>query len=254
MIEILSTSLLKLGWGAGFTAAVLDPKTPKLNPGAIGIKVTNEGKVATVPYLESLRELLMPLGATVAIVEIDRLLAMMEKDECDVGTLHEKHKSIFSRIEDQLVGTHFLYIEQRHRQYFDNASAWFGEQCESVFIRSKEDIEEAGKCLALGRSTACVFHLMRAMEAAVQVLCQKLGIENTERQWGSLLSDMDKEIQKMPKNDARKAWSLARANLFHVKEAWRNEVMHPKETYTEAQAQEVFESTRVFMTHLVSLA
>ena len=100
---------------------------------------------------------------------------------------------------------------------------------------------------------------MRAMEAAVQMLCEKLKIGdlntyNPNKAWGQLLSDMDTAIGKMPKGDARNKWSLAHANLFHVKEAWRNDVMHPKKTYTEAEAQEVFEPTRVFMAHLASLS
>lgn len=140
MIEILSTSLLKLGWGAGHMAAILDPKTVRLNPGASDIKISDWFRDITVPYLQSLRELILPLGTKTAIVEIDRLLDLLEKGECDTGTLHQKHISIFSRIEDQLDATHFLYIEQAHLKYFSNASALFGERCEAVFSRSKEDI------------------------------------------------------------------------------------------------------------------
>ena len=34
------------------------------------------------------------------------------------------------------------------------------------------DIDEAGKCLAIGRSTAAVFHLMRALETAIRAVHQ----------------------------------------------------------------------------------
>lgn len=94
---------------------------------------------------------------------------------------------------------------------------------------------------------------MRAMESAVQMLCEKLEIEIPNKEWGKLLSDMDKAIDKMQKGNARNEWSRTHTNLYHVKQAWRNEVMHPNETYTAAQAQEVFEATRVFMVHLASL-
>lgn len=252
ILEIFSTFFLKVGYAAGASAAVLDPKAVKLDPRAVGIKFTGDVS-APIHYLRSLRELIGPFGAVTAVVEIDRLVTTLENGNCDAETLRNKQESIFSRIEDQLAGTYLLYVEHWHLKYFNNASALFGEQCSTVFSRSIEDIEEAGKCLALGRGTACVFHLMRAMEAAVQTLCKKLGIENLGREWGKLLSDMNKAIEPMPMGKARDEWSRAHANLYHVKQAWRNEVMHPKETYTEAQAEEVFEATRVFMIHLASL-
>jgi hypothetical protein len=40
-----------------------------------------------------------------------------------------------------------------------------GEQVEIKFMSAIQDIEEAGKCLAMGRGTATVFHLMRVVEA-----------------------------------------------------------------------------------------
>ena len=37
-----------------------------------------------------------------------------------------------------------------------------------------------------------------------------------------------------------KKYAAISSNLYHVKLAWRNEVMHPKQTYTEEEALEVF--------------
>jgi hypothetical protein len=73
-----------------------------------------------------------------------------------------------------------------------------------------------------------------------------------------MLANMDGAIQKMTDKTAaqkrkKNRWSEARANLYHVKEAWRNESMHPKQTYTSEQAREVLEAVRVFMTALAKL-
>ena len=129
----------------------------------------------------------------------------------------------------------------------------FGPSVEKSFPNTREDIECAGKCLALGQGAASVFHLMRAMESAVASLASALSIANPDREWGKLLSDIHAEIEKMPKGKRRHEWSECHANLYHVKQAWRNETMHPKATYTTQQAREVFDAVRVFMKQLAQL-
>lgn len=129
----------------------------------------------------------------------------------------------------------------------------FGPDVGNAFPLAQEDISEAAKCLALERSTAAVFHLMRAMECAVQALAAKLAIPNQSRVWGNLLSDMNKKIAEMPKGPERTKWSEVHAHLYHVKEAWRNETMHPKQTYTAEEASAVFAAARVFMRSLSAL-
>lgn len=129
----------------------------------------------------------------------------------------------------------------------------FGKEVEARIPKAADDISEAGKCFAVGRYTAAVFHLMRAMEVAVQTISASLKIENVEREWGKLLSDIGAKIQAMPKGDDRDEWSQVHANLYHVKQAWRNDTMHPKATYTEEEAREVFDAMKAFMRHLASM-
>ena len=57
----------------------------------------------------------------------------------------------------------------------------------------------------------------------------------------------------MEKGDARDNWSQVHANLYHVKQAWRNDTMHPKATYTEEEAREVFDAMKAFMRHLATM-
>jgi len=129
----------------------------------------------------------------------------------------------------------------------------FGENAANAFPLAVEDIEEAAKCLAFSRYTAAVFHLMRAMEAAVQRISKEIGVADTEREWGKLLSDMAKKIEPMPKGDRRNRWSESHAHLYHVKQAWRNDTMHPKKTYTEEEADNVYRAVKSFMSHLATL-
>jgi hypothetical protein len=135
----------------------------------------------------------------------------------------------------------------------------FGSSVAKKFRAAANDIEHAGNCLALGESTACVLHLVRAMEAAVRELGKRLKITiNPKDTWGMILNNMDQAIQNLPeKTEQQKRkksqWAECRVNLYHVKMAWRDDSMHGKVTYDERQAREILERVRAFMQQLATL-
>ena len=153
----------------------------------------------------------------------------------------------------ELTAEHVFVLNTAKASYYELEVPLFGTEVEDAFPLSREDIKEAGKCLALGRSTAAVFHLSRSMEAAVQALFRKLGMTNVNLAWGILLSKMKDEIEALPAGDLKNRWSENHSLLFHVKQAWRNDVIHPKVTYTDEQALEVFQAMHSFMRNLVPL-
>jgi len=146
-----------------------------------------------------------------------------------------------------------LVFGSRFADFIKSDEPPYGTEVDDAFPKASGEISEAAKCLALNRSTACVFHLMRAMELAVQKLAERLGKTDIEKEWGKLLSDISKEIEAMPKGEARDAWSGIRTHLYHVKQAWRNDTMHPKTTYTEEEAAAVFAAVKTFMIELVPM-
>ncbi|MFZ2155654.1 MAG: hypothetical protein WAV72_05980 [Bradyrhizobium sp.] len=157
-----------------------------------------------------------------------------------------------NRIQDELPAHKMYYVRPELVGYYE-AKDQFGDQVTDRFPASIPDIENAGKCIALGQDTASVFHLMRAMESAVGELCTSLQIPNPDREWGKLLSDLHAKIGTMPKGKERDAWSACHANLYHVKQAWRNNTMHPISTYSPEQSKEIFQCVRVFMDQLATL-
>jgi hypothetical protein len=160
---------------------------------------------------------------------------------------------VYGRFRDELSASIFVQVDPHSVSLYQPIQPLFGSEVATAFPLADEDIEEAGKCIALERFTAAVFHLMRAMECAVKALSSKLGISNTDRVWGNLLSDMHAKIEAMPKGKSRDQWSESHSLLYHVKQAWRNDVMHPKETYTAEQARDVLQAVRSFMRHLATL-
>ena len=96
---------------------------------------------------------------------------------------------------------------------------------------------------------------MRVMELAVQKLGDLIGVTLvSEKNWHNILDEVNKAIRAMDHKAARtKAFAGVSSNLHNVKLAWRNEVMHPKQTYTLEEAKSVFEAVRSFMNHLALL-
>lgn len=177
------------------------------------------------------------------------------KDKPSYQLLEKEIPIIQGRISDELKAPLFFYIPRDRAKYYQDEPL-FGEKVADKFSKASTDIQEAGKCLAAARYTACVFHLMRVMEYSVQYLGKKLEIDLvTEKNWHNILEEVDKAIKGLPAKTSREKarrnkFSQASAFLRMVKDAWRNDVMHPKQTYTQEEAERVFRNVEDFMVHL----
>lgn len=210
-----------------------------------------------IDNIERLSKQLSEMKLSVSLKQAQRILAFTKSPDLDksagtVTIMRQYCAELRGRIEDELEGK-YIYAVLENVDLLASDGSLFGEAVAQKFPTLAEDIELAGKCLALGQPTASVFHLMRAMEGAVQELSESINISNPEREWGKLLSDIHAKIEAMPKGDSRNNWSQVHANLYHVKQAWRNDTMHPKQTYTPEQAREVFDAMKAFMSHLSGL-
>jgi hypothetical protein len=162
---------------------------------------------------------------------------------------------IQTRVVDDLSDRWFLHIPPSSVELYLQPTPPFGTKVEKQFPLMSEDISEATKCLALRRSTAVVFHLMRVMELGVQSFGTKLGIALAhEKNWQNILDEVNKNIKsrdhKLPET---KSYAQAASHLYNVKVAWRNEVMHPKQTYTDDEASAILGNVRTFVGDLASL-
>lgn len=143
---------------------------------------------------------------------------------------------------------------QQHAQYFDQP-ALFGDAVFNTFPEANDDIAEAGTCLALGRSTACVMHLMRALEAALMTVAGQLGVPR-QPDWSRYLKEMDKALAGQAQHGvgpARRAHYAEAIILFdHVRRAWRNPTMHVEKQYDPGRAEEILRAVRTLLQHLAS--
>jgi hypothetical protein len=150
-------------------------------------------------------------------------------------------------IHDELETHLFMYIEPAKVTYYTTPHL-FGEEVTQKFSSSKFDVEEAGKCLALNRGTACIFHLMRVLEVGLYTLSSNLEVNDIQENWQNAIEQIEKSIRALPKTDPRKQpYSEAATHFMHIKDAWRNHTMHIGQIYTDEKAQQIFDSVKAFM-------
>lgn len=165
---------------------------------------------------------------------------------------------LLNRLLDELAKEFYFQVRREDIQLYGR-KALFGEAVAKKFNQAEADIENAGNCLALHQPTACVFHLMRALEIAVRQLAKRLELTITpQTTWRQLTDQMNPKIRNMPaateaQKTKRNKWEAASTNLHHVGSIWRNNTMHPAASYTQDEARDVFNATRVFMNGLCEL-
>jgi hypothetical protein len=149
-----------------------------------------------------------------------------------------------------------MYIPPKRAEYYGQDTL-FGLDVFVRFEDARYDIREAGNCLASGRYTACVYHLMRALEEVLVVLGNEFGQPFDHANWQTAINTLEKKIRSMQDDplwkgvpnwkDRREFYAQGISHLAIVKEAWRNYTMHARGKYTEDEAERMLHNVRAFM-------
>lgn len=199
-----------------------------------------------------------PAFAEVPLImkQVERVEFSMKKGKPPQLTL--ELKNLCSRMEDLLTGQAFYMVSPDKAQHYESPFLGWGSVCDS-FPSAMDAIEEAEKCFALGRSTACVFHCMAVMDYGLLWFGKHLrtGINHDTDTWEKIIGEVQGAINKKRETMKKPAWkavepfySEAVSDLRSVKDAWRNPTMHFRRTYNGEQAEKVLERVRGFMVHL----
>jgi len=110
--------------------------------------------------LKSLPEYLEVLGARVTALTVQDADEAVRKSYAKWGTARDVFKEITNTLRRELSLTTILVIEQEQQRYFAPKEPLFGAEFAARFNTSGVfELDEAAKCLALGRSTAACFTL-----------------------------------------------------------------------------------------------
>ena len=183
-------------------------------------------------------------------------LSRLSKAEYTAVDMCSGLRELQSRIEDQLSSKHFLFIQPARIDYYQSPML-FGQNVNDKFPAAIGDIEDAGKCLAVGLGTSAVMHLMRVMESGLKTLGKSLKIPYAPS-WESYLKQIQSKIDAKHKTKGVQ-WKLdekffrdVSGDLLTIKQAWRNPTMHIDRRYSPDEAEEIFKAVRALMQRLAS--
>lgn len=201
----------------------------------------------------------MPAAARVVEQGWDQALALsslrrpLSVHELQVRTAYaDKILSIFVA---EASNISLMALSSTHAAFLDPAAPLFGQQVHDAFPSGGPDIADAGRSRALGLWTACVMHLMRALEPALSALAASLDVE-VGQNWNSAPNQIDaalREIRKSTHGATEEQWaSEAVLQLRAIKNAWRNHAMHGVGRYGEEDAVRIYDSVKYLMQNLAA--
>jgi len=167
-------------------------------------------------------------------------------------------QQLLGLIVHDLEGVHFLPLPVSKAAYYKPQKPLFGEKVSEQFPGCQYDISEAGACYALGRTTGCVFHLMRVLEIGLQVFAARFNVPADHTNWHNIIEGIEKAIRNMGSDpnrpsdwkDQQEFFSQAASSFMVMKDAWRNYTAHARGKYTEDEAEALFRTVRSFMQRL----
>ncbi len=163
-----------------------------------GEPLSAEWRGAWKGLLERLQSECQKLHLKASLYSIRGALEHLKDEEATLDLFKKHCEQIAGRLADELRETVCVAIDPMHAKFLSDNQLPFGSEVADRFPRAQVDIEEAGICLAFHRGTACVFHLMRVLEVALQVLGADLNIPKPDRNWQNLLNEIDKAVKGLP--------------------------------------------------------
>lgn len=147
-------------------------------------------------------------------------------------------------------------------RWYSPKTPLFGGQVDTNFPSLVYEIEESGKCLALGRSTAAAFHAIRSLEAGITAISRCLAIpdptKGADRNWGAMLKKIQAELDRRWVGAASRMTGDGAVfeGLYGVLQAlqnpYRNATMHFDQKYTTEEAKHIFEMVAGVMRKIAS--
>jgi HEPN domain-containing protein len=183
-----------------------------------------------------------------------RVVDAVSQNLCTVETVCRLIQRCEETIGDELRAHRYLHLcHSQAELYKEPLRGW----PHTVAKRQKVaqiDIEEASKCLALERNTACVFHLMRLVEVALKAVHAELGLPATfDPNWAGILKKIKDKLDERTRSK-NPAWMKEKdfyyetyATIDAVKHAWRNPTMHFDNHCDSERAEEIYRAVRAFL-------
>lgn len=206
------------------------------------------------------------VGARLASVSAERFIKKLNEIPCTltVGNAVHALNDIESRFADYIAEIQLFTLSSQEVPFMAPAEDLLNSPGFSIsYATAAFEVEEAAKCMALGRYTAAVFHAMRMIEIGIRALAKRLGIPDptkaTEKNWSKILASVKAKIddlwpsnRRLPNSEGM-AFEGLYAHLDAIRNPWRNATMHVETIYAPHEALHIIRCAAFFMTELAKL-
>lgn len=187
--RMYQTSVLARGWYC-----------PAEDARALNLQVLAQG-------VEGISKACANLGLSMSCLEARDVIQSL-RAYANMSKWHGEHTKLeIARSYDHLISSIrnetsqqlYFHVPEKSRELYENMQP-FGERVWRAFPKAIHDIEEAAKCLALNRATACAMHCMRAIDIGLsKLIAESFGDPDylTETsEWGKIVHRIHKEADK----------------------------------------------------------
>jgi hypothetical protein len=181
-------------------------------------------------------------------------------DTLDRGMAERVSTMLSVTIENETSLRLFFSLSAEKAKYYSDSPRIFDDAVADSFSSSSFDASEASRCFALGRNTACVFHLMRVLEIGLTVFANRFNVPSGHTNWHNIIEGIEKGVRNMANDpnkqpdwkDEQEFFSQAASHFMFVKDAWRNYTAHARGKYDDNEAETIFINVRGFMQKLAT--
>ena len=182
-------------------------------------QLDDEGRGYLGEKLTELHGHLDTLGARVTLLALEEVQQIIKYSGTTWGHVTGRLQEIRNTLKRELSLLTLLVLEPKEQAYFEPKEPHFGIEVALKFISTVDfEIDEGAKCLALGRSTAAVFHLMRVMEIGIRAVARCLQIPDpvraAERNWGNILREIKADLDAHIGPAHTKTWTVPDRRSF----------------------------------------
>lgn len=150
----------------------------------------------------------------------------------------------------------FFYVPHDRASFYEQEFGW-----RAAFPDAATDAVSAGNSFAAGLYTGCVFYCMRVLERGLHALADDVGLKPAKpidvQQWATIIDQITARIKEKREEKGASSsdpkiriWTDAAAEFFIFKEAWRNQAMHIRASYSESEARRILQAVNDFMQRL----
>lgn len=202
-------------------------------------------------------------GLLTTLEAVKNLIEILGTHEIDNST-HDHVTLVRQCFMTDLKTRMFLPVEPRDARYYrEPRRDW--EEVTERFPEAVLDIEEAGKCYALHRYAAAVYHCIQVQEHGLLALGQFIGVNDPKSGFTAVANSLHR-ITTRKRDDLsdleRTHYAFLEqmdASVQAIKNAWRNKVSHAQgrptlmtADFSPAIAEEIYIATRAFMRRLAT--